>query len=211
MTLIGPEHVGGRARRARRGGHGRGSRDRRGARRVRVHAPARPPRHPQRLRRLVLPEQLRGGRGAPARGRPAPVAVIDIDAHHGNGTQAIFWDDDDVLTASVHVDPGAGWFPHFLGFEDEQRGAATQPQPAVWRRARATSPGSRLCASSRTGRGERGAEALVVRARRGRRGGRPREPARGHPRRLPRGGPSARRRWACRPWSCRRAATTWTR
>ena len=50
----------------------------------------------------------------------APVAVIDIDAHHGNGTQAIFWDDDDVLTASVHVDPGAGWFPHFLGFEDEQ-------------------------------------------------------------------------------------------
>jgi len=48
-----------------------------------------------------------------------PVAVIDIDAHHGNGTQAIFWDDDDVLTGSVHVDPGAGWFPHFLGFEDE--------------------------------------------------------------------------------------------
>ena len=45
--------------------------------------------------------------------------MIDIDAHHGNGTQAIFWDDDDVLTGSVHVDPGAGWFPHFLGFEDE--------------------------------------------------------------------------------------------
>ena len=48
--------------------------------------------------------------------------MIDIDAHHGNGTQAIFWDDGDVLTGSVHVDPGAGWFPHFLGFEDE-RGA----------------------------------------------------------------------------------------
>ena len=44
------------------------------------------------------------------------VAVIDIDAHHGNGTQAIFYDRADVLTASVHVDPGAGWFPHFLGF-----------------------------------------------------------------------------------------------
>jgi acetoin utilization deacetylase AcuC-like enzyme len=55
-------------------------------------------------------------------GGRAPVAVIDIDAHHGNGTQAIFWDDDDVLTGSVHVDPAAGWFPHFLGFEDE-RGA----------------------------------------------------------------------------------------
>ena len=48
-----------------------------------------------------------------------PVAVIDIDAHHGNGTQAIFWDDPEVLTGSVHVDPGAGWFPHFLGFESE--------------------------------------------------------------------------------------------
>jgi acetoin utilization deacetylase AcuC-like enzyme len=48
-----------------------------------------------------------------------PVAVIDIDAHHGNGTQAIFYDDPGVLVGSVHVDPGAGWFPHFLGFADE--------------------------------------------------------------------------------------------
>lgn len=51
-----------------------------------------------------------------------PVAVIDIDAHHGNGTEAIFAADPGALTASVHVDPGAGWFPHFAGFEDE-RGA----------------------------------------------------------------------------------------
>jgi acetoin utilization deacetylase AcuC-like enzyme len=49
----------------------------------------------------------------------ARVAVLDIDAHHGNGTQAIFWDEDEVLTGSVHVDPAAGWFPHFLGFADE--------------------------------------------------------------------------------------------
>jgi acetoin utilization deacetylase AcuC-like enzyme len=48
-----------------------------------------------------------------------PVAVLDIDAHHGNGTQEIFRGRDDVLTGSVHVDPGAGWFPHFLGFADE--------------------------------------------------------------------------------------------
>jgi acetoin utilization deacetylase AcuC-like enzyme len=48
-----------------------------------------------------------------------PVAVIDIDAHHGNGTQAIFYDDPEVLVGSVHVDPGAGWFPHFTGFADE--------------------------------------------------------------------------------------------
>jgi acetoin utilization deacetylase AcuC-like enzyme len=48
-----------------------------------------------------------------------PVAVVDIDAHHGNGTQELFRRRDDVLTASVHVDPGAGWFPHFLGFSSE--------------------------------------------------------------------------------------------
>jgi acetoin utilization deacetylase AcuC-like enzyme len=49
----------------------------------------------------------------------APVAVLDIDAHHGNGTQAIFYDRADVHTGSVHVDPGAGWFPHYLGFAHE--------------------------------------------------------------------------------------------
>ncbi len=48
-----------------------------------------------------------------------PVAVVDIDAHHGNGTQELFAGRDDVRTASVHVDPGAGWFPHFLGFAAE--------------------------------------------------------------------------------------------
>jgi acetoin utilization deacetylase AcuC-like enzyme len=48
-----------------------------------------------------------------------PVAVVDIDAHHGNGTQELFLDRADVLTASVHIDPGAGWFPHFLGFAAE--------------------------------------------------------------------------------------------
>jgi len=48
-----------------------------------------------------------------------PVAIVDIDAHHGNGTQELFLDRRDVLTASVHVDPGAGWFPHFLGFAAE--------------------------------------------------------------------------------------------
>jgi acetoin utilization deacetylase AcuC-like enzyme len=50
------------------------------------------------------------------------VAVIDIDAHHGNGTQAIFYDRPDVYYGSLHVDPGAGWFPHYAGYADE-RGA----------------------------------------------------------------------------------------
>ena len=48
------------------------------------------------------------------------VAVIDIDAHHGNGTQSVFYDRADVHYASLHVDPGAGWFPHYLGFADER-------------------------------------------------------------------------------------------
>jgi acetoin utilization deacetylase AcuC-like enzyme len=48
-----------------------------------------------------------------------PVAVLDIDAHHGNGTQEIFYERGDILVGSVHVDPGAGWFPHFVGFADE--------------------------------------------------------------------------------------------
>jgi acetoin utilization deacetylase AcuC-like enzyme len=47
------------------------------------------------------------------------VAVLDIDAHHGNGTQEIFYERGDVLVGSVHVDPAAGWFPHFVGFADE--------------------------------------------------------------------------------------------
>lgn len=47
------------------------------------------------------------------------VAVIDVDAHHGNGTAAIFYDRGDVLYGSVHVDPGAGWFPHVVGYADE--------------------------------------------------------------------------------------------
>lgn len=49
----------------------------------------------------------------------ARVAVVDVDAHHGNGTQSIFYDRADVLYTSVHVDPGAGWFPHYAGFADE--------------------------------------------------------------------------------------------
>jgi acetoin utilization deacetylase AcuC-like enzyme len=47
------------------------------------------------------------------------VAILDVDAHQGNGAQAIFHGRSDVLTGSVHVDPAAGWFPHFLGFATE--------------------------------------------------------------------------------------------
>lgn len=47
------------------------------------------------------------------------VAVIDVDAHHGNGTAAIFYERPDVFYGSVHVDPGAGWFPHVVGHASE--------------------------------------------------------------------------------------------
>jgi acetoin utilization deacetylase AcuC-like enzyme len=47
------------------------------------------------------------------------VAVVDIDAHHGNGTASIFYSRPDVFYGSVHVDPGAGWFPHVVGYADE--------------------------------------------------------------------------------------------
>src|SRR5262249_18170852 len=48
------------------------------------------------------------------------VAVVDIDAHHGNGTQMIFYDRLDVWYGSLHVDPGAGWFPHYAGYATER-------------------------------------------------------------------------------------------
>lgn len=51
----------------------------------------------------------------------ARVAVLDIDSHHGNGTQGIFWTRGDVLTVSVHGDPD-GYYPWFVG-RAEERGA----------------------------------------------------------------------------------------
>ena len=51
-----------------------------------------------------------------SRGRK--VAVVDVDAHHGNGTQAVFWNRGDVLTVSIHGDPEVH-FPFFTGYPDE--------------------------------------------------------------------------------------------
>lgn len=55
--------------------------------------------------------------------RPAfgKVAVIDVDAHHGDGTQAIFYTRGDVLTISIHAD-AACYYPFFTGYAEE-RGA----------------------------------------------------------------------------------------
>jgi len=46
------------------------------------------------------------------------VAVLDLDYHHGNGTQDIFYRRDDVVTISIHGHPAIA-YPHFSGFADE--------------------------------------------------------------------------------------------
>jgi len=53
----------------------------------------------------------------------ARVAVLDIDSHHGNGTQGIFWDRDDVVFVSIHGDP-AGYYPWYVGYAGERGGGA---------------------------------------------------------------------------------------
>lgn len=45
-------------------------------------------------------------------------AILDIDVHHGNGTQGIFYDRDDVMTLSIHVDP-AQFYPFYAGAAHE--------------------------------------------------------------------------------------------
>lgn len=46
------------------------------------------------------------------------VAILDIDVHHGNGTQQIFYERADVFTASIHADP-AHYYPFFWGYAHE--------------------------------------------------------------------------------------------
>ena len=46
------------------------------------------------------------------------VAILDIDVHHGNGTQGIFYERPDVFFASLHADPG-DYYPFFAGYADE--------------------------------------------------------------------------------------------
>lgn len=50
--------------------------------------------------------------------RYGKVATLDIDFHHGNGTQNIFYQRDDVLTVSIHGHPNIA-YPYFSGFTDE--------------------------------------------------------------------------------------------
>lgn len=47
------------------------------------------------------------------------VAVLDVDAHHGDGTQNIFYQRADVMTVSLHADP-AGYYPFYTGYAHER-------------------------------------------------------------------------------------------
>jgi acetoin utilization deacetylase AcuC-like enzyme len=67
------------------------------------------------LNNAALAAQRLRSRGA------SRVAVLDIDSHHGNGTQGIFWDRGDVLFVSVHGDPDQ-YYPWFTG-RPHERGA----------------------------------------------------------------------------------------
>jgi acetoin utilization protein AcuC len=72
------------------------------------------------------------------------VAYVDVDAHHGDGVQAIFWDDPRVLTVSIHegprtLFPGTGW-SHEIGGPGAEGSAVNIPLPpgttdAGWLRA----------------------------------------------------------------------------
>ena len=54
-----------------------------------------------------------------ARRRHERVAVLDVDLHHGNGTQGIFYGRGDVLTVSLHADPKV-FYPYFWGYAEER-------------------------------------------------------------------------------------------
>lgn len=53
------------------------------------------------------------------RGKHDRVAILDVDLHHGNGTQDVFYERDDVLTISIHADPSR-FYPFFWGAAGER-------------------------------------------------------------------------------------------
>jgi acetoin utilization deacetylase AcuC-like enzyme len=59
----------------------------------------------------IVAERLVGETGG-------PVAILDVDYHHGNGTQQLFYDRAEVLYVSLHGDPDRA-YPYFSGFAEE--------------------------------------------------------------------------------------------
>lgn len=52
------------------------------------------------------------------RSSASKVAILDVDAHHGDGTQQIFYNRADVLTISIHADP-SNYYPFYTGYAHE--------------------------------------------------------------------------------------------
>ena len=93
------------------------------------------------------------------------VAIVDFDTHHGDGTQAIFYDRADVFYGSVHTDPSA-YYPHFAGYADETGSGAgaganlNLPLPWGADDAAFIAANERLCEAALA----HGAEALILSA-----------------------------------------------
>ena len=187
---------------------------RRRAGRLRLLPAARPPRDPR--RGFGGSCYLNNAAAAAARLRDAlgePVAVIDIDAHHGNGTQSIFYEDPRVLDRLGARRPGRRLVPALPRLRRRDRRPARAPArtaTSAWRREPATSPGSRRSPSSPAGRERAARRALVVALGVDAAGGDPESPlavsAEGF-----RAAGRLSASSACRRWSSRRAATTSTR
>ena len=135
------------------------------------------------------------------------VAILDVDYHHGNGTQDIFYDRGDVLFTSIHGDPRFE-YPYFLGFADEKGvgvGRRLQLQLPAGRRQRlvGVEPGAgrRLPADRRLRRRRAGGV-----AGRGHLQGRPDLPVQAGQPGLHAHGRNHRPAWACRPCSSWKAA-----
>ena len=97
------------------------------------------------------------------RARYGRVAIVDVDAHHGDGTQQIFYKRADILTVSVHADP-TDYYPFFTGYPAETGWGAGQGFNLNLPLAHGS--GSDAMATALDGAAERvrafGAEALVV-------------------------------------------------
>ncbi len=88
------------------------------------YALCRPPGHHayrDRRQRLLLSSTTARSRRLICGCRHERVAILDVDVHHGNGTQGIFYERPDVLTVSIHADP-VFFYPFVWGYAHE-RGA----------------------------------------------------------------------------------------
>ena len=83
------------------------------------------------------------------------VAILDIDYHHGNGTQDIFWERGDVFYASIHADPASD-YPFYWGHADERARATARGRRSICRcreARRSTRSGARKARRSKRSRG----------------------------------------------------------